>query len=88
MKATNHVRSLPELNTKPLPKAVPRNLMEFDQSAEDLRDYVTQQRAAYDSIRNKNVDFLGWMQFKLACKAADARIIFKWATGEDIETIK
>jgi hypothetical protein len=85
VKAANHVKTLREAKTKSLPKAVQRNLSEFDQTAEDLRNYVTQQRATYDSIVDKNTGFLGWMQLKLSCKAADARTIYKWATGDDID---
>jgi hypothetical protein len=62
----------------PVPAAVQRMLANLEMEVGELRDYLRVQRAAYDQIQSKSIDFEGWVAFKLSASRADSRIALRW----------
>lgn len=61
------------------PKAARLYMSEFDQTAEELRDYVLKQYEFYKGIGDPAVDFEGWLAFKIGASIPQARSVIKWA---------
>jgi hypothetical protein len=64
------------------PKAVITYCSEFEESPEDLRDYVRRQREFFNGLPQTNGDFEQWLAFKMSCTRRDAQSIIRWADAD------
>jgi len=62
------------------PKAVQKYMAEFDEAAEDVRQYILSQLRFYADIPDKAASSSEqWLGFKLGCSSRSAAAAIKWA---------
>ena len=69
------------MTTKRIPAAVTKYCREFEESEQDVRDYILRQIEFYNQLQEKSGQVEQWIGFKLGCSAAAAATAIKWAKG-------
>lgn len=56
------------------------------ESPAELHEYITHQSASFDRILSKTpeMDFPGWIAYKLRCTGKDARALINWSKSQTL----
>lgn len=69
--------------TKQPPAAVRRYMAEYEETEQDVCDYILGQLSYYVEITDKaNTTEEQWIAFKMGCTSGQAKTAIRWAKGE------